>query len=165
MENTSNNRYYKPSKKFSGNIHRIIFWVIAGTAIAVVFALVFGILVKLLWAATLTPIFNIPPITYWQAVGIVLLARLIFGGFGYRGSRSNYKHYRQDRYDSKSRSFFTKWHDRFHGFSEDDDDADPEQIVPDAYRKYYSDFWEKEGRKAFHEFVSKVNQQTPEKGE
>lgn len=110
-------------QKFSGNFHRIVFWGIIAIAIAVLFALVFGLLVKWLWAATLTPLFNIPELTYWQAVGIIVLARLVFGGFG-RNGRSYHDRYftAESRFRERS-SLFRKLHDRFHGW---DDDIDAE---------------------------------------
>ena len=47
----------------------------------------FGMLVMYLWNLTLPPIFNIPSISFWQAVGILVLSKLLFGGFpgGWRG--------------------------------------------------------------------------------
>ena len=54
----------------------------------------FGMLVMYLWNLTLPVIFNVPPISFWQALGILLLSKLLFGGFpgGWRGrSRCNKK--------------------------------------------------------------------------
>jgi hypothetical protein len=39
----------------------------------------FGALTMLLWNALLPIIFHLPVITFWQAVGLLILARLIFG--------------------------------------------------------------------------------------
>jgi hypothetical protein len=40
----------------------------------------FGAVAMLLWNALLPQIFNLPTLTYWQAVGLMLLARILFGG-------------------------------------------------------------------------------------
>jgi hypothetical protein len=64
-------------------IGRIVGWVVAGLAIACVFALIFGFLVKWLWGETLTPLFGLPTPSYWQAVGLIILSRLLLGGFGH----------------------------------------------------------------------------------
>lgn len=53
-----------------------------GIACFVVSALVLGAVVMLLWNAILPSLFNGPVITYWQAVGIFVLIRLLFRGFG-----------------------------------------------------------------------------------
>ncbi|PLX10476.1 MAG: hypothetical protein C0594_04950, partial [Marinilabiliales bacterium] len=44
-------------------------------------AFLFGYVVMLLWNWLMPDLFSLTTITFWQAVGIVLLARLIFGGF------------------------------------------------------------------------------------
>jgi hypothetical protein len=43
---------------------------------------VFGAAVMLLWNALLPPLFAFPQITYLQAAGLLILARLLFGGIG-----------------------------------------------------------------------------------
>jgi hypothetical protein len=62
---------------------RIVGWVIGGLVLACVFALIFGLLVKWLWSVTLTPLFGLSTPTYWQAVGLIILSRLLLGGFGH----------------------------------------------------------------------------------
>lgn len=44
-----------------------------------------GAIVMFLWNAVLPQLFSINHITYWQAVGLLLLCRVLFGGFGFRG--------------------------------------------------------------------------------
>lgn len=46
---------------------------------------VFGGTVMLLWNGILTSVLHISAITFWQATGILLLAKILFGG--YRGRR------------------------------------------------------------------------------
>ena len=41
-------------------------------------AFLFGWVVQLLWNATITPIFNSTTITYWQAVMLLLLFKILF---------------------------------------------------------------------------------------
>jgi len=40
----------------------------------------FGAVAMLLWNALLPQIFSLPTLNYWQAVGLMLLARILFGG-------------------------------------------------------------------------------------
>ena len=44
----------------------------------------FGYVTMLLWNALLPTLFHFPLITYWQAVGLLILTRLLFG-FGHCG--------------------------------------------------------------------------------
>jgi hypothetical protein len=46
---------------------------------------VFGLAVMLLWNALMPLIFGIPPLGYLQAAGLLVLARLLFGGVGGMG--------------------------------------------------------------------------------
>jgi hypothetical protein len=43
--------------------------------------------VHLLWNWLLPAIFGLPAITFWQALGILILTRILFGGFGLGGNR------------------------------------------------------------------------------
>ncbi len=82
--NENNNRCSRHFGKMTpSKIFRIIGWVVAGLSLACFFALIFGFLVKWLWAVTLSPLFDLPLISYWQAVGLIILSRLLFGGFGH----------------------------------------------------------------------------------
>jgi hypothetical protein len=48
-----------------------------------------GTLVMLLWNWLLPPILGLRAITFWQAIGLLALSRILFGGLGIRGSRSS----------------------------------------------------------------------------
>jgi hypothetical protein len=51
-----------------------------------------GEIVMQLWNWLLPPLFGWRQITFWQAVGILALCRILFGGFGHHGSyRSNFR--------------------------------------------------------------------------
>jgi hypothetical protein len=52
------------------------------------FVLVIGIggaIVKVLWNAVLPPLFGWPAVTFWQALGLLVLCRILFGGLGRHG--------------------------------------------------------------------------------
>lgn len=55
---------------------------------------IFGSVVMLLWNALLPAVFGISTITFWQALGILVLSKILFGGF--RGGHSNYKWHKHD---------------------------------------------------------------------
>ena len=58
-----------------------------------IFAWIGGEIVMLLWNWLAPTLFGWPQITFWQALGLLALCRILFGGSGSRGSvRSNVRH-------------------------------------------------------------------------
>jgi hypothetical protein len=56
------------------------------------FVAVGGEVVQLLWNWLLPPLFGWRQVTFWQALGILALCRILFGGFGLHGSgRSSFR--------------------------------------------------------------------------
>ena len=53
--------------------------------IVIVAVAIFGIVVQHLWNWLIPAIVGWHPITFWQAVGILLLSKILFGGFHGRG--------------------------------------------------------------------------------
>jgi hypothetical protein len=51
----------------------------------VLFAFIGGEIVLLLWNWLLPPLFGWPQIGFWQALGLLVLCRILFGGFGMHG--------------------------------------------------------------------------------
>jgi hypothetical protein len=54
-----------------------------------VFGAVGGTIVRLLWNWLMPELFGWPPITFWQALGLLALCRILFGGFGRHGGSSS----------------------------------------------------------------------------
>ncbi len=75
----------------------------------------FGYLVMLLWNWLMPDIFNLPEVTYWQALGILLLAKLLFGfgGGGHGGKNCSHGGNRKGRSDKANdrqmKEKFKKW--------------------------------------------------------
>ncbi|HOP27752.1 MAG TPA: hypothetical protein PKX02_11205, partial [Candidatus Sabulitectum sp.] len=53
--------------------------VILGIIAAAALAIVFGLAIQWLWNQLMPPIFGLPEVSYWQAVGLVVLAHILFG--------------------------------------------------------------------------------------
>ena len=49
-----------------------------------------GEVVRLLWNWLLPPIFGLREVTFWQALGILALCRILFGGFGCHGNQGSH---------------------------------------------------------------------------
>jgi len=65
------------------------FWFKKGIMIFLFFiaaVIVFGAIVMGLWNAILPNVIGVKAITFFQALGILLLSKILFGGFGHRGS-------------------------------------------------------------------------------
>src|SRR6266404_444753 len=71
-----------------------IFWrhkLPAFIGLAIIGVLVFGGIVMLLWNALMPEIFHLARITFWQALGLLILAKIFFSGFRGGGPRGRMK--------------------------------------------------------------------------
>ena len=62
----------------------IWFFILAPVAFAA-FVFVGGEVVRRLWNWLLPALFSVPEITFWQALGLLVLCRILFGGLGMHG--------------------------------------------------------------------------------
>ncbi len=76
--------------------------VLKGIAFVLVMSVVLGFVVKGLWNALMPEIFGGPQITYWQALGLLLLSKILFGGFHrhgtHGGGRSRWREQMRERW-------------------------------------------------------------------
>jgi hypothetical protein len=69
-------------------VRRAVRWSLRGVAVfAAVIAVVtlLALAVMLLWNSLVPVLFRGPPLEYWQALGLLLLSRILFGGLRPRG--------------------------------------------------------------------------------
>lgn len=120
---------------------KILAGIIMGFVIACVCGLVFGWLVELLWNWLMPAIFKLTTITYWQAFGLVILAKLLLGGIGSHHAR--YQKHFQDRH--------------FHGKCGKWDSPDEEWKPGGSYKNwhFYHHYWEEEGKAAFENYLTR----------
>ena len=76
----------------------------AGICIMLAAIAVFSVVVMLLWNALMPALFALPVLNYWQAAGLLILARLLFGGLGHGGLRGG-----NDRLFHHGNKFREKW--------------------------------------------------------
>jgi hypothetical protein len=67
------------------------------------FVMVFGYVVMLLWNAIMPSLLSVSHITYWHSVGLLILARILVGGF-FRGHHGGHH-----RHGPFSRHQFEGW--------------------------------------------------------
>jgi len=67
---------------------RNLFWMIpVGIAAIIIFIFVGGTAVQLLWNWLLPPLFGWKELSFWQALGMLALCRILFGGVARGGGR------------------------------------------------------------------------------
>lgn len=150
MENHISEKPFKPYRSSDSKAMktlRIIGMVFVGLIFVVLFALVFGFLVKWIWNLLMPELFGLKEITYWQAFGMVVLAKLLFGAFG---------SHHHDRGDRHPRPFFD-WHGHFKR-SEDDEPWSRKN----KYWKHYKTYWQDEGKPAFEAYMRRVEKEKEE---
>lgn len=126
MEHQVKSKFEKVVKK----VVKVIFIAI----LAVVFLLLFSYGFMYLWNWLMPDVFGINKVTYWQAVGILVMTKIIFGGFGDHDSGKKKKKSKKcrPRKSSQLKTDFTKW-------------------------KHYENFWKEEGEQAYNEYVARKN--------
>ncbi len=129
--------YFK-HKLRSKNPAVIIGTVLFIAILAVLFITAFGYLLMYLWNWLMPMIFGLPIITFWQALGICLLSKILFGGFGSdKSSKKDKKCDPKSSNKKSSKSDFSKW-------------------------ELYDSFWREEGEEAYAKYVSKQNSPSSE---
>ena len=77
-------------------MRRAVRWSMKGLAVFVAVLAVVAVLsfaVMLLWNSLVPELFHGPPLQFWQALGLLLLSRILFGGL--RGRGGWHGHWRQ----------------------------------------------------------------------
>lgn len=103
----------------------IVFGIIAITGLAILF----GFVIMWLWNWLMPLIFGLPVLTYWQAVGLFILLKILIGGCGGKGHHSKHHNFEGKCDDGKKhRNDFSKW-------------------------SHYDKFWEEEGENAYQKYI------------
>ena len=100
----------------NANCCRKWYWFIPLALVAVAAA---GIVTMLLWNALLPVLFHLPVISFCQALGILVLARLLFGGLGCHGRRHGqhiHNNFRE-KWENMTPEDREHFHKRFHHHS------------------------------------------------
>jgi len=61
-------------------VFHIIRWILLGIVGFAAIGLILGVGVQLLWNWLMPPIFGLPEITFWQAIGLFILVHILIGG-------------------------------------------------------------------------------------
>jgi hypothetical protein len=72
-------------------------------------AFIGGEMVRLLWNWLLPPLFGWREITFWQALALLTLCRILFGGKGFHGGRRRYPSFRHRFADRMADRVAERW--------------------------------------------------------
>jgi hypothetical protein len=87
----------------NNRIARVVTRILRITLMVVIGFALFSFLVMRLWNWLAPEVFGWHPITYWQAVGLFFLSKLLFGGFrGGWGHRKHWPHGMKERWENMS---------------------------------------------------------------
>jgi|GEM_PF-166411 len=158
------------AKKGVKKVLMIIGFVILGAALCVLF----GFVVMWLWNWLMPMLFGLKQVTYWQAVGIFALAKILFGGIGGGGSSDDSGPYRhtgkskggikhqiksefKKEFDEEFDKEFDKEYDK--SFKKEYNKSNDSN---DDYDELYENWWEQKGENSFNEYMKdkKVDEQT-----
>jgi len=67
--------------------------------IAVLFIALFGLIVMSLWNWLMPALFGWKVVTFWQAIGLVILSKILFGGFRGGPTGMHWRHRMMERWD------------------------------------------------------------------
>jgi hypothetical protein len=96
------------------------FWIAKGVKILVIVAVVLGVVsfaVMSLWNWLVPALFGGPMLGYWEALGLLVLARLLFGGFRPHGhGRWGHSwHHARERWEQMTPEERERFRSRFRG--------------------------------------------------
>lgn len=121
-------------------VGRIIGMTILGVFGAAFLGLVLGYLVEYLWNWLMPSVFGVGKISYWQAFGLFILAKLLFGGMGHHGPHHAPK-------------------PPYHHGDWPENKCKPQPWV------YYDEWWYKEGKASFDTYLESIRKEKEGEGE
>lgn len=114
----------------------IVGGIFAGIFGIVALSFILGYVIMQLWNHLMPDLFGLAKISYWHAVGIFILAKLLFGHFMHGRPHHPMKWKCGDEGSEGFHGGWSKW-------------------------KYYDEFWKEQGKAAFEEYVRQREEQKP----
>ncbi len=119
--------YFK--HKFRGkSLGEIIGIIIFGGIFITGLAILFGFIIMWLWNWLMPMIFGLTTLTFWEAVGVFILFKILLGGCNFGGDGSSSK---KSKCKEESKGEFSKW-------------------------KHYDNFWKEEGNAAYEKYIERM---------
>ncbi len=140
---------------------RIPVYAVFGTAAAVGLGLLFGMVVVWLWNWLMPMIFGLPTITFWQGVGLFVLAKLFFGGVSGSSHSEEKKRCNPPRPPRDRAYGGTMGHGPMDPGPADHDPAQNGPMDRGPARgfenwRYYDEWWHSQGKASFNDYVEQM---------
>ena len=128
-----------------------------------------GFVVKFLWNSLVTDIFGLKEVTYWQAVGLLVLAKIIFGfgGGGSSSSEPKEQHHRgmiaSEIHEAMQQEFTEEYHQKYKDLTPEIDgtqtgDISSTREANQNQDALYEKWWNEEGEEQFEAFIKKEDE-------
>lgn len=166
MNEYNNPQEYADSMEVTAKkVLKIIGFVILGIAVV----LIFSFSVKLLWNWLIPGIFGLRKITYFEGIGLLILAKIFFGGIG--GSDSDSKKHKESSpsheirgvvskaiHDEMQQEFKNEYYEKY-GDTQDSTTVSEENVEPTIVsnadqEELYDQWWDNEGEKLFESYLT-----------
>jgi hypothetical protein len=97
------------------NRRRRLFWIAPAAVLGIaLFIFIGGELVMRLWNWLVPSLFGWRQVTFWQAIGVLALCRILFGGSGWhRSGRSSFRRRMAERMDERYATMTPEERERF----------------------------------------------------
>ena len=108
--------------------------IVAMIVLGIVIFLLANYLLMRLWNWLMPDLFGLPTVTYWQALGVFVMAKLLFGfgGGGKKGGKTRHKkRFMSSNRCASMRRDFDDW-------------------------QHYDQYWKEEGEQAFKAYVERI---------
>lgn len=122
--------YFK-HKMRGKSLGEIIGMIIFGTIFIIGLAILFGFVIMWLWNWLMPMIFGLTTLSFWEAIGVFILFKILLGGCGGFGGKDKKKS-KKSHCSHDSKGEFSKW-------------------------KHYDAFWKEEGNKAYEAYINNIN--------
>lgn len=127
---------------------RIFGMVIIGFTFAILIAFLFAYIFMILWNWLMPEIFNLKIINYWQAFGLIIMSKLVFGTFGCPNQKGEKKN---------------KFHDKIHKFIGISENEQNNNDTKDKHLNKYKNFWKKKGQDCCSEYLDNIDSESDKK--
>lgn len=161
MNEYSNSQDYADTMEVTAKkVLKIIGFVILG----IIIVLAFSFSVMLLWNWLIPDIIGLRKITYFEGIGLLVLAKIFFGGLGSDSSKNSKPKESSGPRDLVSKAIheemqqeFKKEYAKKYGSHEDTLTETPDSLnnlSSDEQEKLYDEWWDNEGAKLFNSYVN-----------
>lgn len=152
---------YKNADEYANSMEvtaKKVLKIIGLVILGIIFVVAIGFVVQGLWNWLMPMIFGLPHISYWQGVGLLLLAKILFGGISGSGndSKGNSSSPKNEIRGAVGQAIHEEMQQEFRREFEEKCQADPScQETSKTQDEVYDAWWKEEGENLFETYLKK----------